>query len=136
MNNNPPPHLAVRAFIQDNEGKILILKRAVNDAYGDLWCLPGGKVDYGQTAEEAIVREIQEETALECTSALFQFTMDWIPFEPDDKHYHTLFFKCQVRGDLSINGESSDFEWIRVEAIKNYCFAFGNDIAIRNYLDS
>ena len=38
------PLLAVRAIIQNEDDGILLLKRASKDEYGDLWCLPGGKV--------------------------------------------------------------------------------------------
>ena len=128
-----PPLLAVRAFIRDDTGKILILKRASNDMYGDLWCLPGGKVDYGQTAEEAIVREVKEETLLECTSAKFLFYMDGLPIEPDDKHYLTLFFRCEVNGKLRLNRESSELAWIEPNKLDQYEFAFGSDKAIIAY---
>jgi mutator protein MutT len=128
----PPPLLAVRAFIQD-DGKILILNRAPGDAYGNLWCLPGGKVDFGQTAEEAIVREVLEETSLECTSAQFLFYMDGLPEEPADKHYLTLFFECKVKGSLRLNRESSEFSWIGPEDIDIYKFAFDSDEAIQSF---
>ncbi len=130
---NHPPLLAVRAFIQDADGKILLLKRATNDAYGAMWCLPGGKVDYGQTAEEAIVREVMEETSLECTSVKFLFYMDGLPEEPENNHYLSLFFNCQAMGEISLNRESSDLAWIGPGKLNHYEFAFGSDKAIEAY---
>ena len=129
----PPPLLAVRAFIRDDAGKILILKRASDDMYGDLWCLPGGKVDYGQTAEEAVIREIQEETSLNCTSVNFLFYMDGLPVTPGDKHYLTLFFSCEVNGNIRLNRESSELAWTEPNNLDQYEFAFGSDKAIEAY---
>ncbi|MBM4289187.1 MAG: NUDIX domain-containing protein [Deltaproteobacteria bacterium] len=61
----PYPVPVVRALIADAAGRVLLLQRAAT-AYGPgQWCLPGGKVDYGQTLVEALAREIREETALE-----------------------------------------------------------------------
>jgi len=129
----PSPLLAVRAFIKDGNGKILILKRASSDNYGDQWNLPGGKVDYGQTAEEAIRREIQEETSLVCTSTQFLFYLDGLPEKPDAKHYLTLFFDCLVQGEISLNRESIDIAWMIPGEMSKYDFAFRTDSAINNY---
>lgn len=130
------PMLAVRAIITNEESEILILKRAHDDEYGGLWCLPGGKVDFGQTAEEAIEREVQEETSLGCTSTKFLFYMDGLPDEPEEKHYLTLFFRCEVKGDIKLNDESDAFFWIIPEKITNYRIAFKNNIAMEKYWKS
>jgi mutator protein MutT len=128
---HPPPLLAVRAIIRDESGKILIVKRSARDAYGNLWCLPGGKVDYGQTAIEALKREVAEELSLECTSVLFLFYLDGLPSAPGDPHYLTLFFSCLVTGTIKLNWESSDFAWVGPGDLEEYTLAFDNDKAIR-----
>lgn len=46
------------------EGKILLVKRS-NDPYKGFWAIPGGFVEQGETCEEAVAREIKEETGLE-----------------------------------------------------------------------
>lgn len=43
------------------DGNILIAKRSLSKMYGGLWEFPGGKVEQGETVEDALVREIQEE---------------------------------------------------------------------------
>lgn len=58
---NPVP--AVCCFITDNAG-LLLAQRAVEPCVGE-WTLPGGFVELGETTEEAIVREMREETTLE-----------------------------------------------------------------------
>ena len=134
QDRNPRPLLAVRAIIEDKEGRILILKRAPEDEYGSLWNLPGGKVDYGQTAEEALIREVKEETSLECSSAQFIFYMDGLPQTKGEKHYLSLFFKCEIEGTVKLDEESSTFKWVRPIEINRYNMAFRNDEAILLYL--
>ena len=51
------------AGIVEREGKILMVKRAIQPGYG-LWSIPGGYVDRGEVVEEAAVREVWEETGL------------------------------------------------------------------------
>src|ERR1700761_2768357 len=57
------PYLAVSAAIF-RDGRVLIVRRARPPAHG-LYTLPGGGVELGETLEEAVIREVLEETALE-----------------------------------------------------------------------
>lgn len=62
MNKTPRgPHLTVDAIIEVDGGIILIKRK--NPPYG--WAIPGGFVDYGETLEEAVIREAKEETGLD-----------------------------------------------------------------------
>ena len=127
------PLIAVRAIIVDKDGRILLLKRSRNDEYGDFWCLPGGKIDFGQTAEEAIAREVQEETALICDAIEFFDYLDGLPRQQGEKHYITLIFKCQTRGELFLNRESSEYTWVGPDEQEGYQIAFNNDEAMKNF---
>lgn len=57
------PLLAVDAVIFNEEGKICLIKRK-NPPFEAHWALPGGFVEIGETCEEAVHREVKEETAL------------------------------------------------------------------------
>lgn len=56
------PELAVSAAIF-RDGKVLLARRAREPAFG-LFTLPGGRVEFGETLEQAVLREVREETAL------------------------------------------------------------------------
>ena len=127
------PLLAVRAIIFNDEKRILLLKRASSDEYGNLWCLPGGKIDFGETAEETIAKEVREETSLSCNSVKFLFYQDNLPTRPGEKHYLTLYFKCSVDGQIKLNHESSNFVWADQSELNKYDIAFRNDEAMRKY---
>jgi 8-oxo-dGTP diphosphatase len=53
----------VGAIITDDGGRFLLIKRG-HDPGAGLWSLPGGRVEPGETDEQAVVREIREETGL------------------------------------------------------------------------
>src|SRR4030088_195708 len=53
----------VGGIAHDPAGRLLLIRRA-NEPHRGLWSLPGGRVEPGETTEEAIVREVREETGL------------------------------------------------------------------------
>jgi 8-oxo-dGTP pyrophosphatase MutT (NUDIX family) len=58
-------------FARNASGCVLILRRALGSAEGK-WCLPGGKIDYGDTVEAAAVYELLEETGPQAPSLLLR----------------------------------------------------------------
>ncbi|MGY1604168.1 NUDIX hydrolase [Geodermatophilus sp. SYSU D00815] len=54
----------VGAVVRDAAGRLLLVRRGQEPSRG-LWSLPGGRVEPGETAEQAVVREVREETGLE-----------------------------------------------------------------------
>lgn len=125
------PTPVVRAIIEDAAGRVLILRRA-KTAWGEGdWCLPGGKVDYGQTVAEALAREIREETALRLISAALLLVQDSLPTAPGGMHCLNLYFRCTVTGEIRLNDESSALAWIAQEDMPAYHIVFRNDAALR-----
>ncbi|HXZ65807.1 MAG TPA: NUDIX domain-containing protein [Streptosporangiaceae bacterium] len=56
----------VGAVIRDEAGRLLMIMRGHDPGRG-LWSIPGGRIEPGETAEEAVVREVREETGLTVT---------------------------------------------------------------------
>lgn len=52
---------AVSAVVRDDEGRLLVHRRSDND----LWSIPGGRLEVGESASQAVVREVLEETGIE-----------------------------------------------------------------------
>ena len=127
------PLPAVRALIHNKNNQILLLKRSYYDDYADKWCLPGGKIDFGQTAKEALKREIKEELDLLVRYINFLFFLDGLPETMGEKHYITLFFECKVEGEIKLNWESSRFAWVGAEDLAQYDIAFRNDEAMKRF---
>jgi mutator protein MutT len=127
------PIPVVRLMIENERGEILFLRRA-QTAYGEGgWCLPGGKVDYGETVEEAALKELREETALDGRELRFLFYQDSLPPEPDSMHCINFYFACGVSGDLDLNPESSECAWIGSADLDGYDIVFRNDEGVRRY---
>jgi ADP-ribose pyrophosphatase YjhB (NUDIX family) len=87
---------AVAAFISNAENQLLVVRRAKDPAAGTL-DLPGGFVDLYETAEEAVVREVQEETGLHLKDPAYLFSLPNIyPYSGFDVHTIDLFYQCRV----------------------------------------
>jgi mutator protein MutT len=87
---------AVVAVIENNKGEILVARRSKDPARGT-FDLPGGFIDMYETAEEAVCREIREETCLIVKSIEYLFSIPNIYLYSNfNVHTVDLFFKCKV----------------------------------------
>jgi ADP-ribose pyrophosphatase YjhB (NUDIX family) len=88
------PRLAVRAVILREE--CLLLVNAYRDSAA-LWCAPGGGVDLHQSLEQALRREVHEETGLEVSVGKMCLVNE---FHDSDGEFHQvdIYFRCAVTG--------------------------------------
>lgn len=111
--------------------KLLLTKRSFIIESGK-WCLPGGKIEYGETAEAAIRREIKEETGLEVARIKFLFYHD--EFVPRLRlHALVLVFKAEVKGKLKPNYEVAAARWFTHKESKHLIYAFTHGQIVDKY---
>ena len=127
------PMLAVRGIITDKDNRVLLLRRANTKHHYGGWCLPGGKIDFGLTVQQALVKEVKEETNIECDSVRFLFFQDNLPTPTLSTHFVTLYFKCYGHGSIKLNEESSDFAWVGPSEFEKFDVVFMNDLAIKEF---
>ncbi len=94
-----PPRLAVRAAILQDDR--LLLVNAYPGQQSDLWCLPGGGVEPGQSLPENLIREVAEETGLAVTVSAPILVNE---FHDPDRGYHQveIIFRAALSGDIGI----------------------------------
>lgn len=108
----------VAALIWDGD-KFMICQRPAHKARGLLWEFVGGKVEPGETKEQALIRECREELAV--TVAVGDMFMDVVHEYPDLTVHLTLFNAVIMQGEPQ-KLEHNDIRWIRVDEIPNYDF--------------
>jgi len=108
------PYLAVSAAIF-RDGRVLIVRRARPPAHG-LYTLPGGGVELGETLEEAVIREVREETALEVEPIELVGFRQAIARDGDgriERHFVILPFAAHwISGEVSLNEELAEAHWL------------------------
>lgn len=108
--------VAVSAFIQDDEGRILMIRRTDNDLYS----IPGGQLELGETLAQAAVREVREETGIECevTGVVGLYSNPNHVIAYDDGEVRQEFSICfragPVGGALRNSHESKEVHWCPV----------------------
>lgn len=108
----------VAALIWKN-GKFMICQRPAHKARGLLWEFVGGKVEPGETKEQALVRECREELAV--TVAVQEEFMSLVHEYPDITIHLTVFNAYIAEGVPQLL-EHNDVRWIPPKEIKNYDF--------------
>jgi mutator protein MutT len=109
---------ATAAVVFDEAGRLLLQRRTDNG----LWALPGGTMEIGETADQCIVREVQEETGYEVEVVrlvgIYSDPAHTTITYPDGNTvaYVSALFECRVlRGEATLSDESSAVEWFEPE---------------------
>ncbi len=108
------PYLAVSAAIFRDD-RVLIVRRARPPAHG-LYTLPGGGVELGETLEEAVIREVREETALEVAPVALAGYRQAIARDAQgsvERHFVILPFAARwLAGEIALNEELAEAHWL------------------------
>lgn len=128
------PKTTVGAIIE-KDGKILLIKRNVEPFKG-AWAIPGGHIEKYEKAEDAVRREIKEETKLDIQPAFLFYVDEIMPgLEPGfDGHDVVLVFYANTQEEAKINEESLEFQWLRPEEAVKLKLGFRNGEIVRKWI--
>lgn len=103
----------------DPDGRVLIAQRPEGKAMAGLWEFPGGKVEPGETPEEALIREMQEELGID-TWASCLAPLTFASHKYDDFHLLMPLFVCRKWQGIPRSRENQALKWVRAQDLKNY----------------
>jgi 8-oxo-dGTP diphosphatase len=122
----------VGAVIKDRDGRLLLIKRGHEPGAG-LWSLPGGRIEPGETHQQAVAREVLEETGLrvECRRLLGTAELPGL----DGAVIHVSDYLAEVTGgELGAGDDAADARWVAAaeldglpltEGLADYLTAWG-----------
>jgi ADP-ribose pyrophosphatase YjhB (NUDIX family) len=102
----------VGALIFSSSGAVLMVR---TPKWSNKWGIPGGKIKFGETATDALRREIKEETNLEISDIKFVLVQDCIHSKEfyRDEHFLLLNYTCRAHGmEVTLNEEAVEYWWV------------------------
>lgn len=112
---------ATSAIVTDKRGRILLHRRRDND----LWSLPGGTMEIGESIAETIIREVKEETGfdveIKCVVGIYTNPRHVIAFSDGEvRQEFSICFSCKIiGGQLSVSDESTEVAFFKSSDIAN-----------------
>ena len=121
------PVVVVAAIIRDGN-RVLLTRRRQDAHLGGLWEFPGGKVEEGESLEEALVREIFEELGMTIRPGKLYFEKEHVY---PDRTVHLHFFECRIVEGAPQARDVADFRWTPPEDLDRFEFPDANRPLIR-----
>ncbi|MGG3308314.1 NUDIX domain-containing protein [Paenibacillus lautus] len=119
-------------MVRYQRGEILFQRSSLNS---DIWSLPAGAIEIGETPAEAVVREVREETGLKVTPRNvigvfggkdFRFTYP----DGNQVEYIIVMFECTINsGSLeAIDGESAELQFFSVDSMPKLAIPYPREV--------
>jgi 8-oxo-dGTP diphosphatase len=120
--NSRKPELTVVAALILRDAKILVCQRRRDDTRGLQWEFPGGKIESGETPQQALARELREELGIEATIGRELFRTRH-RYRESVQALELIFFQANVDRSAPLqNLVFEGFEWADPSALPNYDF--------------
>ena len=118
-NGNKPILLVAACALVDTDNRILLAQRPEGKSLAGLWEFPGGKVEPGETPEETLVRELEEElgiaTKVPCLAPLTFASHTYETF-----HLLMPLYICRRYEGIAHGREGQAVKWVRANALRDY----------------
>lgn len=114
-----PIVLVVAVALVDVDGRVLIAKRPPGKKMAGLWEFPGGKVDIGETPEQALIRELKEELGIDTRQSCLA-PLTFASHAYDDMHLLMPLYACRVWQGDPVPKEGQELAWVRPVRMKDY----------------
>jgi len=120
----------VDGIVLNSQGKILLIRRG-RDPFRGSWALPGGFMDWGETAGEAVVREVREETGLELKDPRFLAVFDSPGRDLERGTVSLAYYGTAAdEGDLRPGDDACDSRWFSFTALPSLAFDHGKILSL------
>ncbi len=128
------PLTTVGALVKGPSGRVLIVKTT---KWRGTWGVPGGKVDWGETLEAALIREFQEEVGLNLMKVRFALLQEAVVDPQFYKEAHFVminYYAVSKSETITPNEEIEEWAWVTPQEALEYPLNTYTQILIKNYM--
>ncbi|ANK73571.1 MULTISPECIES: 8-oxo-dGTP diphosphatase MutT [Ensifer] len=111
--------LVAACALVDSDGRILLAQRPEGKSLAGLWEFPGGKVEAGETPEETLIRELEEELGIRTKVACLA-PLTFASHTYDDFHLLMPLYVCRRYEGVAIGREGQAIKWVRPKALRDF----------------
>jgi 8-oxo-dGTP diphosphatase len=111
--------LVVACALVDADRRILIAQRPPGKQLAGLWEFPGGKIEPGETPEDALIRELDEELGVSTKTACLA-PLTFASYSYDNFHLLMPLYVCRKWQGTPVAREHSDLKWVRAQKLREY----------------
>ena len=120
MSGGAKPILLVAAVaLLDADNRVLLSRRPVGKHMAGLWEFPGGKIHGGETPEAALIREMNEELAIDTVESCLA-PLTFASHEYEDFHLLMPLYVCRKWKGIVTPAEGQELKWVRKQALADY----------------
>ena len=109
----------VACALVDVDGRVLLAKRPAGKSMPNLWEFPGGKMEAGETPEDTIIRELQEELGIDTKSSCLA-PLSFVSHAYDEFHLVMLLYVCRRWWGRPKPIVASELAWVRAPRLRDY----------------
>ncbi|APP06575.1 8-oxo-dGTP diphosphatase MutT [Vibrio harveyi] len=116
-------HIVAAIIFNQDKSQIFITKRPDDKHKGGFWEFPGGKVEQGESVEQAMIRELEEEIGITVTE---QSLFEHLEYDYPEKSLKFDFMTVSQFDNQPYGREGQEGRWVDVAALLNYTFPEAN----------
>jgi 8-oxo-dGTP diphosphatase len=126
--------LVVACALVDRDGRVLLAQRPEGRPMAGLWEFPGGKVRKGETPEEALIRELQEELGIRVRAACLA-PLTFASHSYADFHLLMPLYICRRWEGLARPLEGQALKWVRKDQLRGLAMPPADEPLVAHLLD-
>jgi 8-oxo-dGTP diphosphatase len=111
--------LVAAVALVDADRRVLIAQRPEGKALAGLWEFPGGKLEAGETPEQALIRELEEELGISTKSACLA-PVSFASYSYESFHLLMPLYVCRKWQGTPVAREHAALKWVRPQALRDY----------------
>ena len=119
MNDSIPVTLVVAVALVDGDGRVLLAQRPEGKAMAGLWEFPGGKLKPGESPEDALIRELKEELAIDVAAACLA-PLSFASHRYEAFHLLMPLYVCRRWNGIVAAQEGQRLAWVRPQQLERY----------------